>query len=390
MTKEENTVKRSKIFYTVLGLVLVIVIALVLYLVLKKSDSSSAPISQMQQLVNKINNLETEVQDRQNEIFELITDYKEKTGEEILPANLMNLSEEEKRILEKRINEEKDVSLKSLLSEVLDKNKEIAELKDRIKRIEALLPKPHIVKKGQNHYQIAMDFLLNEKGVAKKKAMKLVERTLLFDSLVPGFKVWNFYSGDEYGTFITQGTAPISPNEISRRNKKILVDAKDKAIAERDGLSEEITSLETRKAELISHLDLLNSEKENLLTKVTEMNRTNVELQRTVNSIYYVLDLKKNLKKKGILKGGFLKSTKLNDISPEYFNRSMDLRAEDSLFISASAFKRRRIRKVSIYPRFFKKGKDFKILIEKDKKNASIIFKNILKFKNERIVIAVQ
>lgn len=53
--------------------------------------------------------------------------------------------------------------------------------------------------------------------------MKLAERTLLFDSLVPGFKVWNFYSGDEYGSFITQGNAPISPNEISRRNKKALV-----------------------------------------------------------------------------------------------------------------------------------------------------------------------
>jgi len=390
MTSEENTVKRSKIFYTTLIVVVVIIIALVLYLLLKKSDSSSGHLSQMQKMVNKINNLESEVQEKQNEIFELITDYKEKTGEQILPANLMNLSEEEKRILEKKINEEKDVSMKSLLSEVLDKNKEIAELKDNIKRIEALLPKPHIVLKGQNHYQIAMDFLLNEKGVAKKKAMKLVERTLLFDSLVPGFKVWNFYSGDEYGTFITQGSAPISPNEISRRNKKILVDAKDKAISERDVLSKEVTSLETRKEELISHLDLLNTEKESLLTQMTDLNKNNVELQRTVNSVYYVLDLKRNLKKKGILKGGFLKSTKLNDVSPEYFNRSMDLRAEASLYISASAFKRRRIRKISIYPRFFQKGKDYQIEIEKDKKNASLTFKNILKFKNEKIVIAVK
>ena len=122
---------------------------------------------------------------------------------------------------------------------------------------------------------------------------------------------------------------------------------------------------------------------------MTDLNKSNVELQRTVNSIYYVLDSKKNLKKKGILKGGFLRHTKLNNVSPEYFNRSMDLRAENSLYISASAFKRRRIRKVSIFPKFYQKGKDYQVKIEKDKKNASITFKNILKFKNERIVIAV-
>lgn len=77
-----------------------------------------------------------------------------------------------------------------------------------------------------------------EKKLEKKRAMELVERTALFDELVPGFKVWNFYTGDEYGTSVTQGTARISPNTLIRSAKKKLVDARDEAISERDQLGE--------------------------------------------------------------------------------------------------------------------------------------------------------
>jgi hypothetical protein len=132
---------------------------------------------------------------------------------------------------------------------------------------------PHIVNRGESHYKIAIDYLINQKGIEKDRALELIERAALLEPLLPDFKVWNFYSGDEYGTFVTQGNASISPNQIIRKTKKKLVDARDEAISERDNLSSDIETLETRRNELISQLDLLNNEKTGLIEKLNDLNK---------------------------------------------------------------------------------------------------------------------
>jgi hypothetical protein len=312
-----------------------------------------------------------------------MNEYKEKTGEPFMGVNPLNLNEEEQKLLEQKIKEETNVSIKSLLEEINEKNKDIRDLQGKIKKIEALLPRPHIVKSGENHYQVAMDFLLNEKKVEKKRAMLLVERTALIDPMVPGFKVWNFYTGDAYGTSVTQGTAAISPNELRRRAKKKLVDARDEAISERDKLAEEIKKLDKKRNEIIIQLDLLTGEKENLINKVSDLNQQ-------VSSVFYLLDTQRSLKKKGILKGGFLKSTKLRDVSPEYFTMSVDLRSQNQILISATEMGIGKIKSVTLYPKFYRKGTDYRVEIDPDKQSASVTILDTIKFKNERVVISVK
>lgn len=368
-----------------IGLLIVALIVMAYFLIFKgiSRTDSSAQIRQMQELTQKVQEMEGDVKEKEDEIFDLTEEVKEKTGEESLGVNTLDLSEQEKEILEKRIKEEKDVSVKSLLEDILEKNEEIRELKAKIVEIEKLLPIPHIVKRGENHYMIAMDFLINEKKLEKKKAMKLVERTAVFDELVPGFKVWNFYTGDEYGTSVTQGTARISPNTLIRRAKKKLVDARDDAIAERDQLGEDIKVLEEKRKEIIEQVDSLTQEKVSLIGKVSELNVQ-------VNSLFYLLDSQKNLKKKGILKGGFLRSTKLRDVSPEFFTMSVDLRSGNQITISASELGLKKIKKITLYPKFLRVGTDYKIEIAPDKQTASLTILETAKFKNERIVIAVK
>ncbi len=349
----------------------------------KPIDEGTAQVRQMQQLTQKIQGLESDMKEKQDEIFGLMNEYKEKTGEPFMGVNPLNLNEEEQKLLEQKIKEEKDVSIKSLLEEINEKNIEIRDLQSKIKEIEALLPRPHIVKAGENHYQVAMDFLLNEKKVEKKRAMLLVERTALVDPIVPGFKVWNFYTGDAYGTSVTQGTAPISPNELIRRAKKKLVDARDEAISERDTLAEEIKKLEERRNEIVNQLDLLSNEKANLINKVSDLNQQ-------VNSLFYLLDTQQNLKKKGILKGGFLKSTKLRDVSPEYFSMSIDLRTQNQGLISASEMGIRKIKSITLYPKFYKQGTDYQVEIDSDKQSAAVTILDTTKLKNERVVISVK
>src|SRR5512136_2316421 len=245
-TQAEPERKTKRFFYVIGALALVILVLAYFALKGPAGPKASPKMKQMEETVQQIQQLESSIQEKQNEVFSVLNEYKKKTGEDLPEVNIMNLSPAQKQVLEEKIKNEKDVSIKSLLQDILDKNSDIQNLNARVQELETLLPKPHMVEKGENHYQIAMNFLINEKGLDKAKAMELVERAALFEPLVPGFKIWNFYAEDEYGTFITQGSAPISPNQIQRKVKKELVDAKDKAIAERDQLQSDISEMETR------------------------------------------------------------------------------------------------------------------------------------------------
>ena len=285
--------------------------------------------------------------------------------------------------MESMIKAEKDVSVKALLREVLEKTSEIKELKINIAKIESQLPAPHIVKKGENHYQVAMDFLVNEKGVEKEQAVELLERTALFDELVEGFKVWNFYDGQEYGTAVTQGNADISPNMLIHLAKKKLSDAREQAVAQRDKLAETIKSLEQNRDQVVTQLDTLTKEKESLANEVDG-------LVHQVNSLYYLLDSQQNLIKRGILKNSFLRSAKLSDPSPEHFIQSIDLRSKDQVVISAADLGIKRIKDVSLYPKLYKAGTNYKVEMTADKRYALLTLLQKDKFKNERLVIAVR
>jgi len=389
----EDVEKKSpfmKIFLSLIIVALLITAGYLLFKSDKKNDIKKSPkIQKMQALASQIDTMKSEVSAKQDEIFNLITQYKKQGGSDIPTYNSMNLSENERKLLEQRIADEKDNSVKSLLSGILDKNKEIDNLKKRIAEIELLLPKPHIVNKGENHFNIAMDYLINQKGLDKKKAKKLAERAGMFENLVPGFRVWNFYSDGIYGTFVTQGSAIISPNQLRRNAKKVLVDAKDKAISERDMISNELEFLKQKKQDIIEQLTLLNTEKQKLINNIDVLSQRNEEFKTKINSLFFRLDTKDKLKAKGIIKGGFLRRLKIRDYSPKDFNKSIDLRKVKNIVVSAKRYNKKAIKKLAVYPRFLKKDKDYKIVISKDKQNAEVIILDIEKMKNERIVISI-
>lgn len=388
--------KKSKKGLFIFILLVIIALGAAAYFFLFKKNGNitaeSPEIRQMQQLSQELSSKESEVKDIQQDIQKNVEEInKQSTGAQPLDLNLkkMNLSGEEKKLVEQRISDEKDSSVKSLLQDILKKDKEIQDLKDKISEIEKKLPVPHVVKKGESHYQIAMDFLVKEKGVDKAKAKELVERTALLDTVVPGFKIYNFYADEEYGTSVTQGTAAISPNSLIKREKKVLIDAKDEAISQRDALAQDIKTLEAKRDEIIAKLETLNGqldeltkEKESLVSQVGELNQQ-------VNSLFYLADTEKNLKDKQILKGGFLRSTKLKDFSAENFKMSIDLRSNSTINISASELGIDKIKSITIYPNFYKAGVDYKLEIAGDKSSATFTILQPGKFKNERLLLSV-
>jgi hypothetical protein len=348
------------------------------------SSSGSSKVNRMQEMTGKVRGMESQVKQKQGEVMTLVNKYRKKTGATTpLAISTMGLSREERKLLQQQIDNEKDVSIRSLLQQILKKRDEIGELKEKIAEIEDRLPAPHVAKKGENHYTVALSFLVEKKGVPKKKAVKILARTALFEELAEGFKVWNFYAGGEYGTSVTQGTAKVSPNAFMYRAKKKLMDARDKALSERDHLAENYKSLEQEQEKVIGQLVQVNNEKEGLIGKVNRLNKQ-------INSMFYRLDSQKNLKKEGIIKDGLLAAARLKDVSPGNFDKSLDLDADDRLVISAADLGVEKIKNVVLYPRFYKKGDSYKVLITPNKKHALLTLVDKTKFKSERVVIAVR
>jgi len=258
-----------------------------------------------------------------------------------------------------------------------------------IRKVEQFLPRPHIVSGGENHYQIAMDYLLNVKGIEKKQALILLERTLLFEPLQPGFKIWNFLSNGEFGSFISQGSALVSPNEINRIEKRKISDSRDFAIRERDILANNVKVLKDRRILILKQINHLNEERNHLMKKIESLNRDNVSMIRTINSIHYIANTKSNLIKQKILKGGFLRSLKLCAISTDLYSKSIDLRSDHKILLNYSEFNIKTIKKILIFPKFFKKHVDYEVKIMKDSRYVEIEILKPIKFKNEKIVISV-
>ncbi len=381
---ENQKASKSAVFYTVVSVICLVFIGFFLLNYGGSEKDKTADIAQMQNLTEKVQDMESEVTKKEGEVAELVDEFEQKTGTKSAHGlNLVELAPAEQELLEQEIGKEKDVSIRSLLQSILNKKNEIANLQEKIAEIESFLPRPHIAQKGESHYQIAMAFLVEEKGLDKESAAKLLAKTALFEELAAGFKVWNFYTGEEYGTSVTQGEALVSPNVFVHRAKKRLEGERDRAITECNLLTENLETVKAQQLTVTSELDRVSHENEELSSRVTDMDKK-------FSSMAYKVDSQKNLKKKGILKGGFLASPKLLDVSPDIFDESIDLNTKNRVVILASHLGIDRINDVDLYPKFHQKGRSYEVSITTNKKIALLTFKDKEKFMNERVVIAVK
>ena len=171
-----------------------------------------------------------------------------KADEQIaLPDSLLGLNKDQLKLVQSMVDKEQDLTYRGLLTQIVDKNKQIEKLGSDMEELKAKLPKPVVVKAGDTHYRISANFL-KEKGVPQDKITQLLEETLLADELMDGFNVWLYYNDGVFGTFVTQGSVKISPNQFKRIIRKQQLDVavsnavkavtqKDSTAAPKDSLS---------------------------------------------------------------------------------------------------------------------------------------------------------
>lgn len=354
--------------------------------IIQYRSATSMTVNDMQGMVGKIKQLESTLRDKEVELEELKESY-HLQKQEIKGTDLesLDLSMAEKQALKKIFTEEESISFKTLLNKILKKEAEISLLRSHISECESILPTPHVVIEGEDHFQIALNYLVFTHGLSEEESTKHIERCGLVGQLAPGFKVWNFWTGRLFGSFVTQGSASVSPNHLRRMEKK---EIRETAM-ERNMLAAGAINLEKKKERCLMQIDHLTNQRDHLVNKIKELREVNTRLNRVANSLHYKIDLSKNLINEGTLKRRFLKKPELNNMPSQKFPLSIDLSSKDEITILASHLSLKEIKKLKVYPELFREGEDYIQTIDPYKNEASVTILRPDKFKSRRIILAI-
>lgn len=304
-------------------------------------------------------------------------------------AQTLQLTEEQKVKLEERVKAEKDSSYRALLQEVIDKDKEIAELNEQIAKLRAVLPKPDAAKAGDNHYSMALRFL-RKKGISEEKAKTLINKVNIMEKLAPGFEVYHFYNNGVYGTWVNQGRAKISPNDLVREEREKVEGERDTALAENEKLQEDVNDLMNEKNRLTGEIDGLRVERTKLISDMTELTAVNEAQRSKLNSLHYLVGNRNKLKTDNVIViPVFSKDRAGTNWSDKVFDKSIDLRTNDGLTFTAADAGVKQIAKVNVVPGSLEKDKHYSLTIAPDKQSVTVKLLIKDRFVNEKVVFAV-
>ncbi|MGD8536765.1 MAG: hypothetical protein PVF66_13030, partial [Candidatus Aminicenantes bacterium] len=106
--------------------------------------------------------------------------------------------------------------IEELQRELSSKNDIIKQLQRENADLQSRVPVSLEVQEGDNHYEIAHNYLTETKGLSDDEASKVLKNSYLYDSLLTGFQVGNVSDGGEYSSFLSQGNAVASPGKMKR------------------------------------------------------------------------------------------------------------------------------------------------------------------------------
>jgi hypothetical protein len=374
--------------------VLIVTVALSILLLSGCRSKESAAMAEQMKQVQKIAKLEKQITEKQDKMNLLIRQYAQDGGKDLGMVLDQNMSPDQRALLEKKLQNEEGIGYKDLISDILKQQKELEDLKVQVQDLEKKLPSPTLTKRGDKHFNIAMDYLTKEKGLDEATAKKLIYQTNIMDELVPGFKVWNFYDNGVYGTFVTQGDAAVSPYGVIQAAKTKLVNAKNEAISQKEVLQKEKTTLleqvddlQKRRDQLNQDVMLLQQEREDLVRRLAETRDLSEELKSKLNSVFYRAGDRKAMVDSGIVKDPVFGSAAILKYDEANFPDRIDLRSQDSIAVSAEKAGVPSIKKVRIVPTTFKNDVDFQVEITGGGSSANIKILNKDKFRAERTVV---
>jgi cob(I)alamin adenosyltransferase len=303
------------------------------------------------------------------------------------PASLgADLTPEQRKAFVERIQQERG-NRKQLLQDILDRDAQIDTLKAQIEEIKKKIPNTDsfVVKEGQRHDRIAMDYLI-KRGMSADKAYGIVSQTNLYDALVPGFRVWVLYntSNGQFGTWVTKGNATVSPLAHQRKLTELLQSELQAVKAQSEELRTQLGTVSDELSTAKQEVDTKTAEVETARTAAEEAERQRLATENTVS---YLVGSKKQLQDAKIIDRGF-KLQRIDLPNPQSINL---LEADALPEITAVQCRLKKIKKVTIAPRDFMPARDYQITIAPDQLSMTLRIVDKEKFKRARLfVVAVE
>ena len=307
-----------------------------------------------------------------------------------LDASPMLLTPAQKRALEARLRIEKDSSRRGLLQEVLDKEAELRTLSDRVMDLKAALPPPEIAQANDSHYGLALRFLQG-RGLSEEAARKALSHVPLSERMAPGFEVYHFYVHGEYGTWVSQGGAAVSPRELDRREPDPLPGQRDAAVATSRRLQKQLGVLENQKRLIEREISGIQAERLGFLEGQARLRWENADQLARLNSLHYLVGVRAALEAEGIIEVPLFG---LDRSGPAWrdaaFTQHLDLRTGTTLVIRAQELGLTRIGKVIVVPGSYTAGEHYRLTLSADGQAATVELLALPRFKNDKVVFAVE
>ncbi|WP_257306156.1 hypothetical protein [Geothrix campi] len=304
-------------------------------------------------------------------------------------ADPLLLTEDQKKALEARIRIEKDTSRQGLLREILEKDAELRTLNDHLVDLKAALPAPEIARPNDSHYGLALRFLKSH-GHSDAEARKALSRVILSERLAPGFEVYHFYVNGDYGTWVSQGTAPITPRSLARQNPNPLIGERDQAVAVGRRLQRELRILESQKQGIEQEIAAIQAERALVLEGQARLQSENAEQLARLNSLHYLVGVQDTLEQEGIIEVPlFGKNQSGRSWRDAAFTQNLDLRSDRTLLIRAQDLGLRQISRVSVVPGSYTQNEHYRLSISSDRQTARVELLSLPRFKNDKVVFAV-
>jgi hypothetical protein len=276
-----------------------------------------------------------------------------------------DLNPEQKDILNQMVEQEKDVSYKSLLTKIIADRNTIKDLQDKMAHLEQSLPDQFVIaKRGDKHRTLALNYLTRDAHLDEAKAREVMRQSDQTDELVPGNKVWFFYNpkDDTFRTYVTRGEALQTPVMVRRAQKKELVRERDGALAQRDTAQQEAAAKEEQRAAL------------------------ETEMATRENSVYYHAASNTSLKESGILSPVLSKVQEVKGIG---YNESLDLRTKTTIDLVPERYGLQQIRSVRVLPDIYREGRDYNVETTSDYSSARVVLLDPEVFKGKELLLAL-
>jgi hypothetical protein len=343
-------------------------------------------VQSLSEMADEYEQLDRQQSDANKRLAELLTRYQRRDGA-LPPGFGPDLNDEQRAVLAERIKTER-AGLRSLLQDIVERDRELTDLKARGQELGGRLPASVAAKEGDRHDRIAMDFLIKQ-GVNADKAYEIVSKLNLTEALVPGFRVWTYYQNGQFGTWVTAGTAGITPQEHQKRLTEVLHAERNAALAELKRTQADLD--DTRQIAKRSEV-VLDQTAAELAAMAQAAERERAENQRRAadvarreaadETLRYVIGVKSSLVSMNLIDRNLRLKSLESGVA-----QALNLTTLTSIAIDGSAYGLKRIRKVTLVPEVFILGVDHQVIF--DGAFAKLQILNTAKFKTARFLVVV-